>query len=813
MKRPVIFKPRHAVVSAMTLLIMVMGHLIFQPAVFAEQPADDLLEEELREKDLLIRNLRRTIFDLETQLSGQSNKSQLLETNRQLRQELKAQKNSIQDGYSIRMTELQQTVKQLKKQLESLQKEKESLMSSRDSAHQNQIADYERLIREKTEQLNKANELVAKIVAEKTSGDERISLLTNELKEKNKTLEELEGKYKEVKTRQDQAILKAQKPLNEKITELEDNIKTVRQQALTNEEKAESESNNLKKKYEEEIKTLTRKLKEKEDLVSQKEKDIDQLNGRIRSAESASAQTIEDLNKTLAARDKKSAETQKKLDGHDEEIKQLKAGHKKETDLLGAQLKEKEQSLASSQADVEKRTEELNTVKKELQAKEEMIAALSAENKNAAKPFLEKITGLEKQLNEKDLAFKLKEDEAVQIRTRLTDETEKNAVYKRLVDQQDGELAELRKGLDTRQDQLAKQMEEAKTPLQEKIGLLEKQVSDFDRKLSEERFNAKIESKADFDRISNELSALKIDNEYKQAQLLKLAEEKSGLEEQLQIIAEKNTQLSLSLEELNQFKNNNSFSISEHTDLKNKNTELNERLEILLQENAAFQKKMAEVTTQLQEAAEAKAMAGELKEARNLIQGFKKDADAKTIEIAGLSDENHALRMKLKQTLKDSEILNQEIAKLKQHSAAGIDKAEYAKLKEQTDSLKTALSKARQMIAQKDVEVEDVIKDRDRLKNDIVLLTDQMNIKIQQLGEIDYANRNKEKMYTEKELTQMKTPLMTEITALKGRITELEQQLVETWSRTESMLIELKNHPTIKQADSQLYLEDFKPAR
>lgn len=814
MKRPVIFNPRLNIFWAVLLCsILNTGMPVVPSAVFADQSGDGLFQEEIREKDLLIRNLRRTIFDLETQLSGQSNKNQLLENNRQLKHELKSQRSSIQEEYAARLSELQQTVKQLKKQLETLQKEKDSLVSSQNSAHLGQIAEYERQIKEKTDQLNKANELVTKIVAEKTAADEKLNLLSVELKEKNKNLEDLEGKYKEVKTKQDQAILKAEKPLNEKIAELENNVKTVRQQALSNEEKFESEKNDLKKKYEAEIKDLTRKLKDKEDLVAQKEKEAEQLNGRIKSMESASNQTIGDLNKTIAARDKKAAEAQKKLDGHADEIKQLTSAHKKEVDSLNLQLKEKDDSLISARSENQKLVEDMNSAKKQLLSKEETIVSLTAESKNAGKPYLDKISGLEKQLNERDLALKLKEDEIAQASVKLTDETEKNAVYKRLVDQQDGELAELRKSADSRQDQLAKQLDAARAPLQEKISQLEKQAADFERKLTEERFNAKNEIKADFDRISTELSALKIDNEYKQAQLLKVAEEKSELDAQLQAVTDKNTQLSLSLEELTLYKKNNSFSINEHADLKNKNTELNERLEILLQENAAFQQKMAEAAAQLQEAAEAKAVAGELKEARKLIQGFKKDADAKTLEISGLSDENHDLRMRLKQTLKDSETLNQQIAKLSQTSAQVTSRAEYDKLREQTDSLKTALSKARQMIAQKDVEIDDIKKDRDRMKKDILLLTEQMNIKIQQLGEIDYANRNKQKMYTEQELEQKKAPLVAEISVLENRITELEQQLVETWSKTESMLLEIKNHPTIKQVDNQRLLEEYIPER
>ena len=798
-------------ISLCTLLVV--GGVFFISELNAQAVPDPNLIEQLEEKDLLIRNLRRTIFDLEAQVSGRSDKSQLQENIRLLKQELKSQRESLQQEYSAKIDDLQNNISQLRRQIQSLEKEKQNIQTGKNLALQEKIDEAERMLNERTEQLNKANELVAKIVADKTDTEEKLSATAVELKEKSKTLQELDEKYKEIKAKQDQNILKAQKPLNEKISELEKNIKGIREQALSNEEKSESEKDNLKKKYEGEIKDLTQKLKISEDNISEKEKNIAQLTENLNSANADSEKKITDLSKTIKEKEEKLAGIQKKLDAHDSEITALRKKYEGELEGLTAQIKEKENNLVSSQVDFQKSKEEVNTLKGQMSVHEETIASLTKENKDAAGPYLEKISALEKQMNDKDLTLKLKDDELVQFRTKLLDQEERTSVYKKLVDNQDVELTQLRKGLQDRQENLSKLIEKEKSPLQEKIAQLEGQIVDFDKKLSEERFNAKIEIKSQFDQTSTELSAAKVDIEYKQAQIDKLAKEKSLVDEELRVLLEKNTQLTQAVEELTRYKNDNSSSLAEHADLKTKNAELNERLEILLHENAEHQKKMAEITAQLQAAADSKMLAAELAKAENLITGFKKDADAKTVEISSLSDENHDLRMRLKQNIKDMETLNQQLAQFKQQPENGLSKAQSDELREQSDTLKTALSKARQLIAQREVELEDLKKDRDLLRKDVVSLTDELNLKIQKIGEIDHAKRTSGKLYSEQDLTDIKTPLLTEISNLKNRITELEQQLVENWNRAESMLLELKNHPTIRQAENQKMIDGLVPAR
>lgn len=814
MKNPKISNSSHPLPLIISLCSLLVFNVVFYISNLSAQPVSDPnLMEQLEEKDLLIRNLRRTIFDLEAQVSGRSDKSHLQENIRLLKQELKSQRESLQQEYSAKIDDLQNNISQLRRQIQSLEKEKQTIITSQNLALQEKIDASERLLNERTEQLNKANELVAKIVADKTETQEKLSATTIELKEKSDTLQELDEKYKEIKTKQDQNISKAQKPLTERISELEKNIKDIREQALSNEEKLESEKDILKKKHEGEIKDLTQKLKVTEDQLNQNEKNMTMLNAKLKSVSLDAERKLADLNKTIKEKEEKLTGIQKKLNAHDSEISALMKKYEGDLEVLSAQIKEKDNSLASAQGDLQKSKEETNLLKDQLRANEETIATLTKENKDAAGPYLEKISGLEKQMNDKDLTLKLKDDELVQFRAKLIDQEEKTTVYKKLVDNQDVELTQLRKGLEDRQDNLSKLIEKEKVPLQEKIAQLEGQIADFDKKLSEERFNAKIEIKSQLDQTSTELSAAKVDVEYKLAQIDKMAKEKSLVDEELRVLLEKNAQLNQTVEELSRYKNENSSSLAEHADLKTKNAELNERLEILLHENAEHQKKMAEISAQLQAAADSKLLAAELAKAENLINGFKKDVDAKTVEISSLSDENHDLRMRLKQNIKDMETLNQQMTQLKQQSENGLSKVQSDELKEQSDTLKTALSKARQLIAQREVELEDIKKDRDLLRNDIVSLTDQLNLKIQQIGEIDHAKRNSGKLYTEQDLTDIKTPLLTEISNLKNRITELEQQLVENWNRAESMLLELKNHPTIRQAENQKMVDELVPVR
>lgn len=814
MKNPKISNSSHPLPLIISLCSLLVFNVVFYISNLSAQPVSDPnLMEQLEEKDLLIRNLRRTIFDLEAQVSGRSDKSHLQENIRLLKQELKSQRESLQQEYSAKIDDLQNNISQLRRQIQSLEKEKQTIITSQNLALQEKIDASERLLNERTEQLNKANELVAKIVADKTETQEKLSATTIEPKEKSDTLQELDEKYKEIKTKQDQNISKAQKPLTERISELEKNIKDIREQALSNEEKLESEKDILKKKHEGEIKDLTQKLKVTEDQLNQNEKNMTMLNAKLKSVSLDAERKLADLNKTIKEKEEKLTGIQKKLNAHDSEISALMKKYEGDLEVLSAQIKEKDNSLASAQGDLQKSKEETNLLKDQLRANEETIATLTKENKDAAGPYLEKISGLEKQMNDKDLTLKLKDDELVQFRAKLIDQEEKTTVYKKLVDNQDVELTQLRKGLEDRQDNLSKLIEKEKVPLQEKIAQLEGQIADFDKKLSEERFNAKIEIKSQLDQTSTELSAAKVDVEYKLAQIDKMAKEKSLVDEELRVLLEKNAQLNQTVEELSRYKNENSSSLAEHADLKTKNAELNERLEILLHENAEHQKKMAEISAQLQAAADSKLLAAELAKAENLINGFKKDVDAKTVEISSLSDENHDLRMRLKQNIKDMETLNQQMTQLKQQSENGLSKVQSDELKEQSDTLKTALSKARQLIAQREVELEDLKKDRDLLRNDIVSLTDQLNLKIQQIGELDHAKRNSGKLYTEQDLTDIKTPLLTEISNLKNRITELEQQLVENWNRAESMLLELKNHPTIRQAENQKMIDELVPVR
>lgn len=791
MKKRKLFKNANFLkLSAVCLLAGLFGSVSYVPS-WAQSDADVSSTEQLEEKDLLIRNLRRTVFDLESQLSGTADDSRD-DTIRQLRKQLKEQRDALTQEHSSQISDLQQSVSQLRRQIQTLEKEKQAVLSEQNSTQHAKLNELDRQLREKTEQLNSANELVAKIVQERTDTDDKLTATTGELKEKIKAFQELEDKYSDIKTKQDKAIEKAEKPFKEKIAELEKNIKDVREQALSNEEKAAIEKESQKKKYEDEIRGLLQKVKDLEETLSKKDNDV-----------SAADKKNQELTATVKDKEERLAAQQKKIDGHDEEMRDEKKKYEQDLEAITMRLQEKEENLASSLAGSEKLTGELNGMKKQVLEKEDKIIALTKESRDAAAPYAEKITALEKQMNEKDLVLKMKEDEAVQFQAKIQDHQEKADVYKKLVDKQEFELTELRKNLEQRQGDVSKLIEEGKQPLQQRIAELEEQAAGFDQALTEERFKAKNEMKAQLDQTSAELSKAKIDGEYKQARLDQLNKEKLELETQWQATAQKNDELTASVEALNKVKDDHAFPAGELEALKTNNAELNERLEILLHENAEYQKKMTEFATQLEGSADAKETAAELKKAEHLIQGFKKDVDAKTIEISGLSDENHDLRVKLKQSIRDVEVLNQELAKLSNRPQSGLSREDQAKMEEQMDSLKTALSKARQLIAQKDVELEDLKKDRDLLRNDIVSLTDQLNLKIQQIGELDYASRNAEDLYTETDMDKMKTPLLDEIARLKSRVAELEQQVVDNWNRAESMLLELKNHPTIKQAESQ----------
>ncbi|MBP9854699.1 MAG: hypothetical protein KBD53_07520 [Candidatus Omnitrophica bacterium] len=510
-----------------------------------------------------------------------------------------------------------------------------------------------------------------------------------------------------------------------------------------------SSCKNANEEYEKRSKQKAEELQKFNDLVSSKDKDIEVLNQRIKELESASA-------------------------------------------LPTPTVKNIDEARPNELAECLQKSEELEIIEQKIRIQEEKIAALSEENQSIKTQYNDEVSEYKKQINEKDLALKLKEDDAAQNLVKLNAEIEKNASYQELLDKQTSEIAGLNQNIADLNSQITKSAEEASPPVESNVEQPVDPIA-FNQRLEEERAIAVKEIKENFDRVSNESAALKIQIADMQSHLDKTVAEKSTLEAQLQILTETNAQLTKTVEELNLYKSQNIASLAGNSNLKDENTELNERMEILLQENASYQEKVVEAQARLQEAADATKLADELNASKRLIQGYKKDANAKTLEISSLSDENRDLRLKLKESLNEIQRMKVQVKELDENAKRTINSIEHDKLQKQTDILKTDLSNARQLIAQKDVALEELQKDRDSLKNDIVLLTEQLNSKIQQLGEIDAAKRTKKKMYSEKELETSKAPLEAEIVTLKNRISELENQLVDTLDKTENMLLELKN--------------------
>ncbi|MCA9402664.1 MAG: hypothetical protein KC897_02685 [Candidatus Omnitrophica bacterium] len=812
-------------ISVAMALIAGCGLSLVSPAG-AQRNADVLAEKELE-----IRNLRRRIFDLESQVPTDDRQDRLRAEIERLKADGRKDRSALESDYAQRIEGLNERIRELQRELNELRQ----AAGDQDKSAKKEIDSRDR-------QLLRSNEMLTKAMAERAALQERFDKLQKERDALAAEQVKLTEEAADLRKNRKRLVEKTEKPLLDRISRLEkeqqaqlaaaeEQVKRLRDDHAQQEKKSTSERDDLR----EQVRQLAaaaeadaRRLKEIEkkngDDLQQSRSTIADLQDKLRKQELELKQTaaaVAELEQERTEwvrthKDLKSSldKAAKLRDAAVEEERQKQADRRKEwekkAEALETQLSGLQQQLRKQEAEYEKNQTQW---KRDLENKEALLSDVEARIAETTRPVREELKAKENALEKQRAQLAAEREKQELLTGQLRDKDDKIAVYQKLVDKQETDLKDLRQQLASGNKDLERTLQAERAPLEARIEAMNKELTSANKQLQLQRTDADKEFADRTQKLREEISSLKIDLEYQTNKNTKLTEGKSQIEDTLIALQKKNEMLQKTVTELNGRISQVDEDGLAVRKIREQNRELEERLEILLQENADYQQKVLELTESVKGITNAEEMARELAEAHGLIMGFKKDVDAKTIEISGLVSENQDLRKRLRQYIKDTEDLSNTVKSLKTEKLSRISDEELGVLQEQVNSLRSALSKARQLIAQKDVALEDIQADRDLLRADVTRLSDELNKQIKSVGELEYAKRNNFGGYSDEELQAAKKPLLLEISVLKQRVTDLERQLLETWNRAEGMLLELKNHPQIKQADSGMSLDDVLPRR
>lgn len=753
----------------------------------------------LAEKDLEIRNLQRRVFDLESKLPTDNRAQKLRAEIKRLKDIRRSEISELIESHQLEIKQLQDQVTLLEKQLVEQKKLLKQELDSGQKQAQEEISSLQKDIKKKEQQLIKSNEVLTLTMAENATLEDRMNTITEELRQTTTDLTKVKSELSDRQKIRKKLIERTERPLRTTITDLERQLALMKEvekklnkelkQAQFDLHQSDSRGVELRKEFEKLEKELSARGAKIEKLQGDKESTKSvrkQMKQELKVAQEVADKKIlgltENHSKLLRERDRKIEQLQQQISTANDKMTQLKSNHSGQIEVMTKKLKSATEASRDVKLQISK----------------------------AAKTLNGKIQELEKSLKQNENELKRLQEKKDLLGAQLADKDEKIAVYKKLVDKQEKEL-EGNRSLDlVSHDSIDKKSAAERKSLTDKIASLQKQLSEANKKMVLHKKEWKSQKVSTDSQVKEELSSVKIDLEYKTNKYNKLVKEHEQLENTLLALQNSKEGLRKRVKSLEANQESTMDLRKAASEAREAKIELEERLEILLQENADYQKRVLELTTMVKGIANSDELVSELEEAQSMILAFKKDVDAKTIEISGLVSENQDLRKRLRQSIKDSDQTQSLLKQMKAKQMATISDEEIMAMQEQINSLRTALSKARQMIAQNDVALEGLEEDKSTLKVDVERLTQELSVKIKEIGELQYARRSAAGAITDDELQSIKKPLLVEISVLKQRVAQLEKQLLETWNRAEGMLLELKNHPQIKQADVKKLLEtDF----
>lgn len=694
------------------------------------------------QKDLIIRNLRRQIFDLESQMPSDSQERKLRQTIRRLKDELRDRQGDWQTENLTHINALEDQIQQLRSTIRSLESERSIQTDEQVQALNQRIEQSQSELTEKVQQLNKANELVTTVVAERTEAIEE--------------LKTLRASYQDLQTQIQTQMQNYQNATNE-LTQANTTLKDELAQLQTKSQQDLAEA-------QEQVQTLQ---EQQEQLLS----DHEQLVSNLKEGKLLAEKELKDQIEKLGV-------YKRLIDKQDEELAELRIDLEQKTRLAETLSADAEEKIVELKASISKESElainditqkydkQLQALKSDLQQKQELNSKLAAdfetrlaaaleESKKKSADQVEYVKS-EHQIEVKDLKSALQK-----LKQTATDERTRY----------ESQLSEAKNEIETR---MQTEISEYKNQLAEKGNQLTVLQNDLKKFQNQGEQHAQLQQKYKSDKSDWERKFATLESQRTSGQ--------TELQEQLAVSNQEQSNLK---EQIQQKQNE----IDELTRSKN---EVANRVDFLLAESAEQEKQIAAFQVQLKDRGSIKKVEKEIAAAEKLINGFREDVEAKTQEIIRMADEQTDLRAKLKQVMDENAVLKQQTKYAAQ--------VQNDTTREQTNAIKTALSKAKQEIAQRDAEIAELQKRQLVLGREVEQLTRELNIKIKKIGELDLALLNNAKKYSPDQFERMKQPLISEISTLKKRVSELEMQLLESWDTAENMLIELKNHPNIKNS-------------